>query len=158
LPTEFPDLAYVSGPADKSLLGKGAWRKPVILKHEESGVMVRVNCFRRREKPDAKDAKVPGTPFLRLREPDYQYKQFEFHELSAATATAEDRQVIVFRSGEVLFKVEATGGKAEDRKKLQQMPPRRSGVLSRRSSHAIHKRNNSMTDHSKTKLATDMNS
>jgi hypothetical protein len=118
LPTEFPEFRYVSGPADKSLSPKAAWRKPVVLKHEDSGVELHVNCYRLRDKPAVKHVKGLGTPFLPLTEPDYQYEQLEFHNLRAAMATTESDSVIVFRRGDVLFKVEATGGKADVRRKL----------------------------------------
>lgn len=41
--------------------------------------------------------------------------QVEFHDLRAATATTENRHVIVFRRGDILYKVEALNGEAEVR-------------------------------------------
>jgi beta-lactamase regulating signal transducer with metallopeptidase domain/outer membrane protein assembly factor BamB len=62
VPTEFPELKYVSGPTEKSLSPKGAWRKPIVLKHEDSGVVLHVNCYKRRDKPAPKAIKGVGSP------------------------------------------------------------------------------------------------
>ena len=68
-------------------------------------------------KPAAKVVKgVVGAPFAPLREPDYQYEPLEFHDLRAATAAADNRDVIAFRRGDILYKVEALSGKTEARK------------------------------------------
>jgi hypothetical protein len=71
-----------------------------------------------RDKPAAKVAKGAGTPFMPHTEPDYQYEPLEFHDLRAATAEAENRDVIVFRRGDIFYRVETLGGKAGVRQKL----------------------------------------
>jgi hypothetical protein len=119
LPDTFPGLEHVSGPGDSGVSGKGVWRKPVTLKHASSGIEVLVNCYRRREQPaQSLDPSLPGTPFLPLEEPDYRYESTEFHDLKAAAAREKTRDVFVFLDGDVLFKVEASGGSSEQRLKL----------------------------------------
>ncbi len=117
VPTVFASLDYVSGPADVGLLSKGGWRKPIVLKHSSSDVVVHVNCYRRREKRDAVGSN-PSTPFTPIVEPDYSYKSIKFHNLQAAHASAEDHDVIAFRHGDILFKVDASDGKASTRRTL----------------------------------------
>ena len=115
LPPEFPGFAYVSGPGDQGLSPKGAWRKPVVLNDKASGVEVSVNCYRRRDDKRAA-ADGPRTPSFPLEEPDYRYKPAAFHKLRAAAAAEGDREVFAFRDDDLLFKVEATGGKPEARR------------------------------------------
>ena len=115
LPREHLGLTYVSGPGDQGL-GMGSWRKSIILKDKITGVELSVNCYRRRETTAADYGGVQ--PCIALAEPDYQYKPAAFHRLQAAAATAEEREVFVFRDGDHLIKVEATGGKVEARREL----------------------------------------
>lgn len=116
VPRELPNLTYVSGPGDEGLGPKGAWRKPIIVKDEASGVMVSINCYRWRH-----DKRAPGgrpvTPAAPLLEPNYRYRPAEFHGLRAATASEEDREVFTFRDGDLLFKFEATGGRPDVRRR-----------------------------------------
>jgi hypothetical protein len=116
LPREYPDLTYVSGPGDRGLGPKGAWRKPVVLTNRLSSVRLAVNVYRRRERPAAAGGVGSRTPFAPLDEPDYRYVPAEFHGLRAAAATEGERQVFAFRDGDLLFKIEAAGGKPEARR------------------------------------------
>lgn len=114
LPREFPGLASISGPNDQGLGPKVGWRKPVVLNDKASGVEVSINCYRLRGKDAATG--IPGTPSAPLLETDYRYKPAAFHKLRAAAAAEGDREVFAFRDGDLLFKVEATGGKPEARR------------------------------------------
>lgn len=118
LPRTFPELTYVSGPGDRGLSPKAAWRKPVVLKGMASQVELSVNCYRRREAQVAGIGGHGGTPFASLVEPDYRYKPAQFHDLPAAAASEKDWEVFAFRDGNLLFKVEAIGGKAEARREV----------------------------------------
>jgi hypothetical protein len=57
-------------------------------------------------------------PCLPQHEPDYQYEVAMFHNLKAAKAKTEGRDLFVFRKADILFKVEVVGGTAETRQKL----------------------------------------
>ena len=118
LPSEFPELAYISGPSDADQAPKGEWRQPVVLRHQASSVVVHVNCYRRREVPAAPADKAPLTPFVPLMELNYQYEPIRFHDLRAATATTENRDLIAFRHGDILFKVDAADGSAKVRRRM----------------------------------------
>jgi hypothetical protein len=109
LPAKFVGVALVSGPEDVDLSFKAAWRKPVVLKHAASGAEVQVNCYLRREQ--RAEALLPKTPFQTLTEPDAEFEAAKFHDLKAATASADGRAVFAFVDGAHLFKVVATGGK-----------------------------------------------
>jgi len=113
LPTMIPALTYVSGPGDVGLPPKGRWRKPLVLQHPIAKVRVQLNCYRRLETKQTADS--PGTPFIALLEPDYEYGRAEFHGLPAAKASRGGRDVFVFCEGDLLFKVEVIGGEAIDR-------------------------------------------
>jgi hypothetical protein len=115
LPAKFEGMTRVRAPEDVDLTPKAAWRKPVVLKHEESGGEVQVNCYLRRE-PRA-EAPLPKAPFQPLTEPAAEFEGVKFHDLKAASASAEGRAVFVFVDGDHLFKVVATGGK-----KPEQLP------------------------------------
>lgn len=118
LPADFPGLAYVSGPAVADLSPKGAWRKPVVLRDKDAGVEVAINCYRARDKKDeAEKGTVLGSPFIPLSELDLKYAKVEFHALKAARASNEEQDVFAFRDGDLLFKVQASGGKPEARRK-----------------------------------------
>jgi hypothetical protein len=115
LPDDFPGLIYVSGPADRGVAPKAAWRKPVALRDQVAGVEVAINCYRARA---VQEEVGPGTPSAPLLESDYRYAKAEFHGLRAASASDGVRDVFAFRDGDRLFKVEAAGGKAEARSKV----------------------------------------
>lgn len=115
LPDVFPGLVYISGPADRGLDAKAAWRKPVALRDKASGVEIAVNCYQVREEQEK--GVGPGTPSVPLLEPDYRYTKAEFHGLRAASASDGQREVFAFRDGDRLFKVEAVGDKPEARQK-----------------------------------------
>ncbi len=116
LPAKFEGLARVRGPEDVDLSPKAAWRKPVVLKHAASGAEVQVNCYLRRE-PRA-EARLPKAPFQPLTEPAAEFEAVKFHDLKAASASADGRAVFAFVDGHHLFKVVATGGK-----KPEGLPP-----------------------------------
>lgn len=120
LPSEFPGLIHVGGPGDTGTFGKGTWRKPVVLTDKASGVQLAVNCYRMRDEKGSAAApttpSVSGTPFAPLWEPDYRYKNVEFHGLRAATASEANRETFVFRDGDLLFKFDAACGNAETRR------------------------------------------
>lgn len=109
LPKSFVGLIYSSGPSDAGLSPKARWRTPIVFNDKNTGVKLSINCYHRREKEAANSAL--GTPAASLLEPDYGYQKSEFHGLPAATASIENRYVSVFRDGDRLFKIEATGGK-----------------------------------------------
>ena len=69
----------------------------------------------RRERKKFDDA-ASATPFHALTEPDYRYQVAKFHDLRAATAVGDERMAFAFRDGDHLFKIAATGGKAEIRR------------------------------------------
>ena len=117
VPSEISDFTYLGGPVKWSS-PKDAWRRPIVFEQEESNVFLNINCYRRRDKPAAKTVEGTGSPFVPLREPDYKYTRLKFHDLRAATAATEKRNVIVFRLGDILYKIEATSGEAERRKNL----------------------------------------
>jgi hypothetical protein len=125
LAREFPGFTYVSGPYDKELSGKAQWRKPVILKNKTSGMELAINCYRHRPPPpprpkpatEKEKSLIAGSPSMPLDEPNYPYKPIEFHQLRAATAGSGGHEAFVFRDGDLLFKIEVTGGKTEDRQK-----------------------------------------
>lgn len=116
LPGELPGLTYISGPGDPELYPKAAWRKPFVLRDKAAGVTLSVNCFRERVEEGRSD--VPGTPAAPLLEPDYRYASVEFHGLRAASASDGERNVFAFWDRDVLFKIEATGGEFETRRKV----------------------------------------
>lgn len=118
LPTEFPELKHLSGPHDAGLSPKSAWRKPLVLREKSSGVHLALNCFRQRDE----QAKVPtaGTPIAPLMEPNYEYQPIDFHDLRAGAAEMFDRYAMVFRSGDVLYKIEASGENAQRRQRAAQ--------------------------------------
>lgn len=122
LAREFPGFTYVSGPYDKELSPKARWRKPVILKNQASGVELSIHCYRYSPPPPPKPPQtqkktpVSCTPYLAKEEPNYLYKPTEFHQLRARTTSVSDRDLFAFRDGDLLFKLEATGSKAEDRR------------------------------------------
>ena len=114
LPKEFAGLDFVSAPIDQGRDPKAAWRAPVALRDKTNAVEVAVNCYRLRDVHAKRVA--PGTPTISLREPDYQYKSETFHGTRAAAALDGRQYVFVFREGDLLFKVEAAGGKPEARR------------------------------------------
>lgn len=115
LPRGFSEMTYVSGPGDADLSPKAAWRKPVVLRDKDSGVVLHINCYRPREKPPAA---VAGTPFEPLMEANYQYEAVKFHGLAAASARMKERDVFAFVDGDILFKIEAVGGKDMARQRV----------------------------------------
>jgi len=113
LPTKIPAMTYVSGPGDAGLFPKATWRKPLVFQDAKAKVRVHLNCYRRLEAKQADGA--PGTPFVALLEPAYEYDKAEFHGLPAAKASRGSRDVFLFCEGDLLFKVEVIGGEAIDR-------------------------------------------
>ncbi len=114
LPHELPGLIYVSGPTDPR--SKTDWRKPVAFTQKPTGVAVAVNCYRKPAKLPPRVTTGNPMPADILTEPDYEYRATEFHGLKAATATAESREVFVFRDGDILYKIEAAQGDARSRR------------------------------------------
>ena len=113
-PKAFSGLRCVRGPSDSGLSPKARWRRPIVMIHKTAGVKLNVNCYRRREGKRADAA--PGTPSATLLEPDYEYQKCKFHGLPAATASMGNRYASVFRDGDLLFEIEAIGGKAQARR------------------------------------------
>ena len=114
VPRAFAGLTYVSGPGDAGLAPKAAWRKPLLW--QSKAVTLAINCYR--QQPAQPDRGAGGTPFVSLEEPDYRYEAQAFHGLPAAAAAASGRAAFVFRDGAVLFKLEASGGTAEERRQV----------------------------------------
>ncbi len=83
VPRELPGLIDASGPPGK---GKGVWRRPVVYLQESTGVKVKIQCFRKGEKPPAlgeagKGMNANSQPAAPWYEPNYEYKAIEFHDL-----------------------------------------------------------------------------
>ncbi len=122
MPRKIPDFNFVNGPQYLGLSPKGAWRKPVLFKHATTGVKISLNCYNRAKKDEAPaiapKKKLSGTPFMPLLEPDFHYQPQAFHELKAAAASEKDRDVFVFRDGDLLFKIETNEGDARMRQRV----------------------------------------
>ena len=118
LPADLPNLTYVRGPEDRGIALKAAWRMPVIYTHKETGISVAINGYRKR--PEVSAIPVLSNPFATMTEPDYPYRPIDFHELKAASASEEGSDLWIFREGDILFKIEASGEKAKTRRDLIQ--------------------------------------
>ena len=73
---------------------------------------MQVSCYRRRE-PRA-EAGLPRRPFQSLTEPADEFEQAKFHDLKAASASADGRAAFTFVDGDFLFKAVATGEKKSE--------------------------------------------
>lgn len=118
LPADLPSLDHVSGGSKDPGDGKGVWRRPVVYTQKATGVLVALNCFRRKEKPLELVGGNNSQPFTPEYEPNYAYQVVEFHDLKAAAASDENDEVFVFHKGDILYKVVATKGDANARKNV----------------------------------------